>query len=55
MANEVQTSTRSFREIVEKADDKSRVYDSLYPVVYKFGDDRTFRDSGPNAGPYSPE
>ena len=36
---------RSWREIVEKADDKNRHYESLYPVVYVFSNGRTFRDS----------
>lgn len=52
MSETVTTSTRSFREVVEKADDKTRHYDSLYPVAYTFGDGRVFRDSGPEAGVY---
>ena len=47
-------STKSWREIVEKADDKDRHQDSLYPIVYEFSDGITKRDSGPKKGIYTP-
>ena len=37
-------STRSWREMVEKADDKNRHYESTYPVAYVFSSNRVFRD-----------
>lgn len=48
------TSTQSWREIVEKADDKeTRHKDSLYPEVYYFSNGKTKRDSGPSGGVYA--
>lgn len=49
MTQQVTSSTRSFREIVEKLDDPNRHRDSLYPVVYVFSNNRQFRDSGPDS------
>ena len=46
------SSTRNWREIVEKADDKQRHKDNLYPVVYIMQNGRKFRDSGPTKGVY---
>lgn len=48
------SSEFSWREIVEKADDKNRNLDSLYPVVYRFGKGVIKRDSGPQKGVYDP-
>lgn len=47
------TTTRSWREIVEAADDENRQRDSLYPTVYTFGGRLQKRDSGPAAGVYA--
>lgn len=47
------TTTKSWREMVEKADDEDRHRESLYPVVYEFGGRVRKRDSGPNAGVYA--
>jgi len=46
------SSTQSWREMVEKADDKDRHFESLYPVTYFFSNGRTRRDSGPESGVY---
>lgn len=48
------TTTREWREIVEKADGEDRHRDSLYPPVYFFSNGRVMRDSGPNSGIYNP-
>lgn len=53
MATNLPMTDRSWREIVEKADDEDRHKDSLYPVVYKVSGSREFRDSGPLRGIYS--
>lgn len=51
----VTTTTRDWREIVEKVDGPDRHRDSLYPIVYTFGGGlRRFRDSGPQSGVYEP-
>lgn len=47
-------TTKQWRDIVEKHDDENRHRDSLYPIAYEFGDERTFRDSGPLKGIYTP-
>ena len=47
-------TTFSWREFVEKSDDKDRHVDSLYPKVYFFSGDNARRDSGPSKGIYTP-
>ncbi len=47
--------TFSWTEVVEAADDKNRLIDSLYPVVYIFSNGRLRRDSGPESGVYEKE
>ena len=55
MAQTVTTTTRQWRELVEKHDDKNRQRDSLYPIAYEFnGGEITFRDPGPTKGIYTP-
>ncbi len=44
--------TFSWREQVERIDDKNRHRESLYPVVYIFSNGKKRRDSGPNSGIY---
>ena len=48
------SSEFSWREEVERADDKNRHIDSLYPYVYKFSNGVLKRDSGPQKGVYDP-
>jgi len=48
------SSTKSWKELVEEADDENRHIDSLYPVVYKFSNGKVRRDSGPTKGVYDP-
>lgn len=49
----VTTTTRSWREIVLKADGEFH-RESLYPIVYTFSNGAQRRDSGPQAGVYEP-
>ena len=51
---EGQSTTFSWREEVEKIDGPNRHLESLYPVVYDFGEGVRKRDSGPKKGPYEP-
>ncbi len=46
-------STFSWREVVEQIDGPERHVQSLYPTVYTFSNQTTFRDSGPQGGPYA--
>lgn len=50
----VTVTEKSWREIVEQADDKNRHEDSLYPVSYEFSSGVKKKDSGPRKGIYTP-
>lgn len=47
-----QSTTFSWREIVEKTEGEKYWLETLYPTVYVFTGRRTFRDSGPESGIY---
>lgn len=49
------STTRNWRELVEKVDGPDRHRDSLYPFVYFFSGHNNRRDSGPNSGVYAGE
>jgi len=49
MAN---STTFSWREIVEKAEGPNFHKESLYPIVYIFSNGRVRRDTGPEQGIY---
>lgn len=46
------SSSRDFRELVLKKDGPDFWDKSLYPEVYQWSNGRTFKDSGPEKGPY---